>query len=82
MSKDIASVGKHIILDGDKLVEEGTLIKLSFDFKNHSKHRFGDYQESLKNKKFIGIAHVISIVEYNRERYKILIRMLDLKYAV
>ena len=77
--ENIASVGKHIILNGSEPVKEGTLIQLRFDLKGHSKHRFGNCNMPVPEKTFIGIGQVISILESSSDRYKMLTSILDLR---
>ncbi len=75
---NIFSVGKHIILCGRYAVEEGALIQVKFDLNGKKKHRFGNYNTLLPCKRFIGIGQVLRTLETRGEKYKMLIRLLDL----
>lgn len=77
--QNISLVGNHIILNGSEPVEIGTLISFKFDLKGKSRHRFGDYDTPADDNTFVGIGQVLNILESYSERYKMLIRLLDLK---
>lgn len=76
--QNISLVGNHIILNGHDPVEVGTLIKLKFDLRGNSKHKFGDYNKPDPDITFVGIGQVLNILESDAEKHKMLIRILDL----
>jgi len=79
--RNIFTIKNPIVIKAHEPIQAGTLVKVAFDLKGPSRHRFGDADLSPRGKILIGIGQVFKTIKSDAKRYKIFIRPLEFHLA-